>query len=241
MAALDKPIDMVRQTLRPALENYRAVFFDMNGTFMFDGDRFGPEQDYYASYRAVGGRTLSPDKLKSAVSACYAAFLRDYEDPTFAECFPSLDAFIVTHAEVPVSEHEAIAMTIAMHEVGKVPSWAALSIRRVAEQCAVAVVSNVWAPSSHWSSELVASGVAPLLAAAIFSAEVGAIKPSQRPFLAAVDALGVSPSEVLFIGDSVERDILPAKALGMSTCLVGNSSLGTVADFHVQSIAQLIT
>jgi putative hydrolase of the HAD superfamily len=211
----------------------------MNGTFMFGGDRFGPLQDYFASDRAVGGRRLSSTEVQSAVSACYAAFLHDYEDPRLTECFPSLDAFVVTHSEVPASEHEAIAKTIARHEVGKVPGWAALSIRSIAERSAVAVVSNVWAPSHHWKAELAASGVAPLLAAAIFSTEVGAIKPSAQPFLAALDAMGASPSEVLFVGDSLERDILPATKLGMSTCLVGSCVAGTVADFHAQSIAEL--
>lgn len=211
----------------------------MNGTFMFGGDRFGPLQDYSASYRAVGGRRLSSAEVQSAVSACYAAFQRGYEDPRLAECFPSLDEFVATHSEVPASEHEAIAMTIARHEVGKVPGWAALSIRSVAERSTVAVVSNVWAPSHHWKAELMASGVAPLLAAAIFSTEVGAIKPSEQPFLAALSATGVSPNKVLFVGDSLERDILPAKKLGMFTCLVGSTAPGAIADFHVPSIAEL--
>ena len=80
---------------------------------------------------------------------------------------------------------------------------------------------------------------APILAAAMFSTEVGAIKPSARPFLAALDAVGASPDEVLFVGDSLERDILPARKLGMTTCLVGTSAPGVAADFHIQSIAEL--
>ena len=156
------------------------------------------------------------------------------------ECFPSLADFITTHSGVPASEHEAIAMTIARHEVGKVPAWAALALRSVAEKSAIAIVSNVWAPSHCWKEELVASGIAPILATAIFSTEVGAIKPSARPFLAALDAVGASPDEVLFVGDSLERDILPAKKLGMFTCLVGSSAPGAVADFHVPSIAVLM-
>lgn len=229
----------MHQVIHPTLESYKAVLFDMNGTFMFGGDRFGPQQNYYPSYHAVGGGGLSSDDVQAAVAACYAAFLRDYEDPRLTERFPSLADFVATHSKVPVREHDAIALTIARHEVGKVPAWAARSIRAVAKRSTVAVVSNVWAPSHHWTTELVASGVAPLLAAAIFSTEVRAIKPSEQPFLAALEAIGSSPDEVLFVGDSLQRDILPAKKLGMSTCLVGSSVAGTVADFHAQSIAEL--
>jgi len=221
------------------MERYRAVLFDMNGTFMFGGDRFGPGQDYYASYRAAGGTKLLPAEVQGAVSACYAAFLRDYEDPSLTECFPPLKHFIANYAKVAVNEHETIALTIARHEVGKVPDWAARSIRSVAEKSTIAVVSNVWAPSHHWRSELHSSGVAPLFCTTVFSTEIGAIKPSEKPFLAALEAIGAAPHEVLFVGDSLERDVLPAKKLGMSTCLVGHRVAAPVADFHVQSIVEL--
>lgn len=231
----------MRQAVRPPVESYGAVLFDMNGTFMFKGDRFGSGQDYYVTYQGVGGGGLSSADVQSAVNACYAAFLRDYEDPRLTECFPSLDEFVATHSGVPVCEQRAIAMTIAKHEVGKVPAWAARSIGLVAQRTTVGMASNVWAPSSHWSAELVASGVASVLAAAVFSADLGAIKPSERPFLAALREIGVSPNAALFVGDSLERDIVPAKLLGMSTCFVGKCAAGipAAADFHVHSIAEL--
>jgi len=231
--------NVMRQAAHPSVDQYRAVLFDMNGTFMFEGDRFGPWQDYYASYRAVGGLLLSPGEVRAAVDACYSAFLRDYADPKLVECFPSLAACVAAHAGVPVGEREMIEMTIVQHEVGKVPSWAAHSIRFVAERSAVAVVSNVWAPSRHWHAELAVSGVAASLSATVFSTEVGAIKPSPRLFLSALQAVGASPAEALFVGDSLERDIQPAKELGMSTCLVGGCAPKGTADFCVHSIEEL--
>lgn len=230
----------MRPPQRPILQNYKAILFDMNGTFMFDGDRFGPHQDYNASYRAVGGEKLSPAEVHRAVQACHAAFLRDYADPALTECFPALDECVARHSGVAASERHAIALVIARHEVGTVPDWAARALRAIAQQrCAIAVVSNVWAPACHWDAGLEASGVAPLLAAAVFSTQLKAVKPSPLPFLAALKALGVAPDEALFVGDSVARDILPASRLGISTCLVGGSEQSAVADFHLQSIAAL--
>lgn len=229
------------QAVRPPVESYGAVLFDMNGTFRFEGDRVSSDQDYYGTYQEVGGRGLSYGDVQSAVNACYAAFLRAYEDPKLTECFPSLDEFVATHAAVPVREEKTIAMTIAKHEVGKVPAWAARSVRSVAQRSTVGVVSNVWAPSCHWKAELVASGVAFVLATALFSADVRAIKPSESLFLAALQKIGVCPNAALFVGDSIERGIGPAKMLGMTTCWVGRcaADIADVADFHVQSIVEL--
>jgi 5'-nucleotidase len=36
------------------LPQFAAVLFDTNGTFMFGEDRFGPDQDYAATYRSSG-------------------------------------------------------------------------------------------------------------------------------------------------------------------------------------------
>jgi len=45
----------------------------------------------------------------------------------------------------------------------------------------------------------------------------GKAKPSPEPFLLSMSKLGVNASETMLVGDSIRRDILPAKALGMFT------------------------
>jgi putative hydrolase of the HAD superfamily len=45
----------------------------------------------------------------------------------------------------------------------------------------------------------------------------GAKKPAPDAFLLALQKLGTSPSETLLVGDSIRRDIAPAKELGMVT------------------------
>jgi putative hydrolase of the HAD superfamily len=45
----------------------------------------------------------------------------------------------------------------------------------------------------------------------------GAKKPAPDAFLLALKKLGTSPSETLLVGDSIRRDIAPAKQLGMIT------------------------
>lgn len=68
-------------------------------------------------------------------------------------------------------------------------------------------------------------------------------KPSAQPFKKALDKLGVSPEEVLHVGDWPERDIAGAKALGIKTAFAkyGNEGASAVkADYEINAIEQLI-
>lgn len=56
--------------------------------------------------------------------------------------------------------------------------------------------------------------------AIIESAVVGVRKPDPRIFQLGVDALGLEPGEVLVIGDSLRKDILPARSIGCRTAWI---------------------
>ena len=49
------------------------------------------------------------------------------------------------------------------------------------------------------------------------SAVVGIRKPDSRIFLLGVDALGLKPEEVMVVGDSLDKDIIPAHEAGCQT------------------------
>lgn len=65
------------------------------------------------------------------------------------------------------------------------------------------------------------------------------IKPDPAPFGAICERLGVEPRQTIFVGDSIAKDLTPAKGLGMTTVLVesgepdGDSS---VVDYRVASV-----
>ena len=55
----------------PFLDQFDVVLLDMNGTFMFGHDRLGPEEDFYQTYQAVGGRSLEKHAVTSIMrSTC---------------------------------------------------------------------------------------------------------------------------------------------------------------------------
>lgn len=222
------------------LHRYKALLFDMNETFMFGGDRLGPGEDFHATYRAVGGTALSAEAVAHGVGAAVAGFLADYANPALVDDFPSLREMIARHSTPSRHEIQLLELVIARHEVGVVPQWAAQVLLTLARSHRLGVVSNLWAPSHHWQPELRRSRVASVLECQVFSSDQRSIKPSPRLLLQALGMLDLPPQEVLFIGDSLERDIAPAKALGMATCWVtACGGCADVADFCMPSIAAL--
>jgi putative hydrolase of the HAD superfamily len=49
------------------------------------------------------------------------------------------------------------------------------------------------------------------------SAVVGVRKPDPKIFQLGIEALGMSPENIIVVGDSLENDILPARQLGCRT------------------------
>lgn len=75
----------------------------------------------------------------------------------------------------------------------------------------------------------------------VTSAELGAEKPDQA-FFAAVIALldGVTPDQVLYVGDRVENDVLAAAAAGMRTCWLRRGPWGVLQDLPLEEDADLV-
>ena len=67
--------------------------------------------------------------------------------------------------------------------------------------------------------------------------ELNAYKPDPAPFLKALEMAGASPEESVYIGDSVENDIMGAKGVGMRTILAWSKS--PEADLSISTIYDL--
>jgi len=63
--------------------------------------------------------------------------------------------------------------------------------------------------------------------AIVVSSEVGAGKPDPRPIHAALAALEVRPEEAVMVGDSLERDIVAARAAGVYAVWLDRETPGT--------------
>jgi putative hydrolase of the HAD superfamily len=95
-------------------------------------------------------------------------------------------------------------------------------VERVLDECArrgiaLAVVSD-WDVSLH---DVIAElGWTERFGIVVTSAELGVAKPDPRPFLTALDALGVVPADAVHVGDDPEADVGGAAAAGVRGVLL---------------------
>ena len=78
----------------------------------------------------------------------------------------------------------------------------------------LALVSNFYGNMGEVIKEFELEG---LFEHIVESAVVGVKKPDPRIFQMGVEALGLTPADVVVVGDSFDKDILPAKKLGCRT------------------------
>jgi len=116
------------------------------------------------------------------------------------------DAFIDAEHEVWRPAHEVLASAQALLE-----SLRSLGLR-------TAIVANSWPDSSRvLRADVERFGLAGHLDATVFSEEVGVRKPDPGIYLHCCRQLGVDPSEVMHVGDSLVADVGGARAVGMAT------------------------
>ena len=105
-------------------------------------------------------------------------------------------------------------------------AWAALDqsrevLERLQEHYSLGVISNFYGNVDRVLAE---AGIAPLLATIIDSNRVGVSKPEPGIFRLALDDLGCSAADVLYVGDSFEKDVVGARRAGLrSAWLVGEA------------------
>ena len=66
---------------------------------------------------------------------------------------------------------------------------------------------------------------------------IKAPKPELKPFKEAVKQSELKPEEILYVGDRDKADIIPAKLVGMKTCMVWDKS--EIADVSLENVYQV--
>jgi len=87
-------------------------------------------------------------------------------------------------------------------------------LKRLSEKYKIGIIAN---QLSGTKERLDKHGVLKYIDLVIASAEEGVSKPDKRIFEIALERAGCKPEEAVMIGDRVDNDIVPAKALGMRT------------------------
>jgi putative hydrolase of the HAD superfamily len=221
------------------LDNFSVLLLDMNGTFMFGHDRFGPEEDYFATYQALGGSVLGRAQLLRIMEDSCQGLLAAYSSAERFDDFPTLAEAFLEYGGAVERELPELEQVFAVHELGYIPAIHQKFLREAARTHHLGVVSNICARPEPWFKAFRDSELLSAFKTLVFSSEGRSIKPSKVLFERALATLPPG-SRVLFAGDSLERDIIPAKALGLATAWVAPpGSSDPSADVVVQSLPDL--
>ena len=94
---------------------------------------------------------------------------------------------------------------------------AAGMLEKLSQDYPLAVVSNFY---GNLDAVLEDFGLRRFFTAVIESARAGVRKPDPAIFRLGAEALGLPPAQILAIGDSMDKDIIPAAAAGCRTLLI---------------------
>ena len=90
-------------------------------------------------------------------------------------------------------------------------------LEKLSQDYPLAVVSNFY---GNLDAVLEDFGLRRFFTAVIESARAGVRKPDPAIFRLGAEALGLPPAQILAIGDSMDKDIIPAAATGCRTLLI---------------------
>jgi putative hydrolase of the HAD superfamily len=193
------------------------------------GRGFGAEIGYYLANQMRGGDLAGLEKLRddcaTAMRDALLDALAEADDPPAATADPrALD-----HAAVRAAMLEALAFKTFPDVLPALRELRDRGLRLV-------VVSNWDCSLPEWLDR---AGIGEFVDGAVSSAVVGEAKPAPAVFEAGLRLAGCDAAEALFVGDSVENDVLGARAAGLRGVLVQRVGDPPVGVDTVRSLAEL--
>jgi len=215
----------------------RAVLFDATGTLIELREPVGAT---YARFAARFGADVPASRLDEAFSRVLVSQpprVFPGTDPTRAAAHEREwwrrvvdDTFRTADGAVLPSPAEACFAALWEHFSGS-DGWqlrpAAAEVLRAlrARGLRTGVISNF---DHRLHSVLEALEINEFLDIVVIPAEIGAAKPDRQIFQAAIDRVGLSGSEIVYVGDRADTDEAGAERAGLRP--IGVSSLATLAD-----------
>lgn len=207
------------------INNIKGIIFDYGGTIDSHGDHWS--EVIYDGYKAAGVN-INRDIFREAY--VYAErFLA-----VNREIIPTDNFKVLMHKKVrieienllnndkfpdginPLKAIDAIA-EYCYRSAQKCVNEARETLEALAAKYPMVLVSNFYGNVEEVLRDF---GIRNLFKGIIESAVVGVRKPDPRIFMLGVVALGFKPEEVLVVGDSLRKDIFPARSIGCKTAWI---------------------
>jgi len=178
--------------------NIRAVYFDLGGVIVrteYQSPRQHLAERLGMEYEDLVKRVFENESSRQASIGLIS------EDDHWAA--------VIRNLNVPESETRAVRDAFF---AGDIVDYALLDFMRgLRRKYKVGLISNAWSGLRPW---IVSRKFEDAFDAIIISAEIGVMKPDARIFQIALEKLGVSPSESVFLDDFPEN-VVGARAIGM--------------------------
>ncbi|HLK97661.1 MAG TPA: HAD family hydrolase [Hymenobacter sp.] len=204
------------------IDQYDVLLFDLMDTLMFGGNRFSETEDYARTYRHLGGTYLLNESVQQVIQETMRRMTKHYGDPAYYNNFWPADQYIaeiLTDLDLPHHELARLHDVFACHELGHIPDGHCHALHELARTHRLGIISNLWARKPLFVQVLQQCGIHDLFEVVVFSSDHNSIKPAPMLFQIALTTMNVEPHQALFIGDSVERDVVGATNIGMAVVL----------------------
>ncbi|MGH9365204.1 MAG: HAD family hydrolase [Thermoanaerobaculia bacterium] len=213
--------EQLRRPGMPKEPDVSVLLFDFGGTLDADGVTW---KDRFFRLWSEQGSEVPPEQFDRAFYASHDALVGSIPPTlTLRETVERLGRGVAQHLNA--EDHFAgqrVARCFCDEALERLAGNATL-LERLAAKYRLGVVSNFYGNLSAVCEE---TGVGRHLAVTIDSACVGFRKPDPRIFQAALARLNAAPSEAVFVGDSLERDMAGARGIGMRHVLLAPQSSG---------------
>jgi 2-haloacid dehalogenase len=220
---------------------YDALFLDADDTIL----------DYPAAERAAFSATASAFGLHTDDSCFHvyrkhnAAVWSAFEKGDISAEALKVERFRRLLDECGVRDRDPSAMSTyylgVLAEQTQFLPGAEAALESLARDWPLVLVTN--GLTSVQRSRFALSGIEHHFRMILISEELGVAKPDPAIFTPALQSLGLNPSRVLFIGDSVSSDMPAAANAGMDFCWINSARLdppqGYAPLFVIESLADL--
>lgn len=187
--------------------------------FDFGGTLDAPGVHWLTRFQRLypqAGLTILPEQIKEAFYWADAQILH-HPGITTLTYLPMLQAHValqLRYLEVPIQPYQERLAQGFWRAAAQALATSRRVLNALRQRYTLGVISNFYGNVATLCQE---SGLAALCGVIIDSAKVGISKPDARIFALALERLGRSPETAVYVGDSFERDMVPAKTAGLQT------------------------
>lgn len=218
----------------------QAILFDFGGTLDSDGVHWS--EQFFNAYRKLGS-AVSRERLDQAFLEADRIITSSYDvrGYTLRELLKLQVSLQVENLRFEDDEHKQKIVDECYATARRTLERNREILLRLHEKFRLGVISNY-----NGNLEVVCRefNLTPLLDVILDSKNLEVSKPDPRIFEIALERLGLGPSDCYYVGDSFERDVIPAKQVGLHTIWLCSANGGacpdsTKVDYIISSLPEI--